>query len=67
MIEDVSINIHHWETNDNKSKCFDYYEPSTVLHIKDNLVVDAGSIPLIHDKNIRNLSVCAISVYAQLQ
>jgi hypothetical protein len=26
MIEDIFINIHHWETNDIKSKCFDYCE-----------------------------------------
>jgi len=51
MIEEVSINVHHWETNDIKSKCFDYCELYTAFYIKYNLGADAGIIPLVHYKN----------------
>jgi len=52
MIEEAFIiNVHHWETNDIKSNCFDYCELYTAFRIKDNLGVDAGIIPLFHDKN----------------
>ena len=51
MLEEVSTEVHHWETNDIKSNCFDYCELYTTLLIKDNLGADAGIMPLFHDKN----------------
>ncbi len=51
MIEEISINVHHWETNDINSNRFDYCELYTAFQIKDNLGADAGIIPLFHDTN----------------
>ncbi len=51
MIEEVMTKVHHWETNDIKSNCFDYCEFYTAFQIKGNLGVDAGIISLFHDKN----------------
>jgi hypothetical protein len=50
MLEEVTTKVHHWETNDIKSNCFDYCEMYTAFQIKDNLGADAGIIPLFHDK-----------------
>jgi len=51
MIKEASINVHHWETNDIKSNCFDCCELYMAFQIKDNLGDDAGIIPLFRDKN----------------
>ena len=51
MIEYVTTKVHHWETKDIKSKCFDYCKLYTDYQITKNLGADAGIIPLFHDKN----------------
>jgi len=51
MLEEVSTEVHHWETNNIKSNGFDYCELYTAFQIKDNLGADAGIISLFHDKN----------------
>ncbi len=51
MIEEISINVHHWDANEIKSNCFDYYEWYTAFQMKDNLGADVVIIPLFHDKN----------------
>ncbi len=58
MLEKVAAKVHNWETNDIKSKCFDYCELYTAYQIKENLGADAGIIPLYHDKK---------AIYAQFQ
>jgi len=51
ILEEVFTKVHHWETDDIKSNCFDYCELYTAFQIKSNLGADAGIIPLFHDKN----------------
>jgi len=52
MIDDLMIPVHHWETYEVKSCCFDYCELYTAYQIKGNLGADAGIVPLFHDKNV---------------
>ena len=52
IIHDISIIVHHWDSNENKAHCFDYCEIYTAFQIKGNLGADAGIIPLFHDKNV---------------
>ncbi len=50
-IEDISINVHHWDAVEIKSNCFDYCELYTAFQIKHNLGADGSIIPLLHDTN----------------
>jgi hypothetical protein len=49
VINDFLIPVHNWDTNAIKSNCFDYCELHSAYHIKDNLGVGVGIIPLFHD------------------
>lgn len=51
IMAEILIPVHHWDTNENKSHCFDYCELYTAYQIKGNLGADAGIVPLFHDKN----------------
>ncbi len=37
VIDEVATKVHHWDTNDIKSNCFDYCELYTAYQIKETL------------------------------